>query len=433
MTQQMLDRVVVGAFWSLCVMCLLNLNDVGRMWIGAEEFFSLPMLLCCLLILPGLSRMRIVDALGGMGALLVAALASYAGIGIVMAIATGSASSAGAWDYLVRYLISILIILAAAIGGRIVVQRAGHENALLGVLGLLTASCALTLASPWLLRVFQNPPLDASFRYFGVFANPNEAGFVACLAVALALSFIRTGRFAVLAYGSLFVAVPALIGTYSRTALITLLVLVIGGALASRGNERWRALGGMVAVGLFFVNTMTDMNAGILLESQIGRLESLIAAIENRSADDVTMAGRLTLWRLALDETLESPLVGLGLGQLHSLDAAWLTDEGIPLGAHNMYLMLWGEAGIVPLILFVLFLAGMLRLGIGTRPNGLAAGAVGGWGMALLLTAITSHSLLLNRPANLIIGIACALAAARCSRRQDIPRTGPTASATPRA
>ena len=421
MRQRKSDRLVDAAFWTLAVICLLSLNEAVWMWIGVEHALSVPMLLCCLIALLGLLRFGIVDALGRLGVLLVVALASYVGIGILAAILTTSALHVDPWDYLERYLMSILLIVAAAVGGRVVFERAGREMVLLALLGILTIGCAFTIASPWLFLVFQNPPGDGMFRHFGTAGNPNEAGFIACLTVVLALSFVRTGRFTVLGYGSLFVATTALIGTYSRTSLLILAFVVVGGVVASRGRELWRFVGGLAVVGWLAGRTLARLAAGTLQDSQIRRLSSLVEVFQTASVDDLTMAGRLTLWRLATEQALESPAVGSGLGQLHSLEEAWISTSGTLLGAHNVYLTLWGEAGLIPVILFVLFLAGMLRLGMSRRLDTLTVSVVGGWGLALLLAGVTSHSILLSRSNNFVIGVACAAAAARYSRRSSSP------------
>lgn len=421
MTQPTTERIVAPAFWALAVICLLNLNDLGRMWTGVPFPLSVPMLVCCLLTLPALLRIQVTDALGGMGALLLAALASYLCIGIAVVIATPEAVRTDAWDYLDRYLRSILLIVAATVGGDIVLRRAGRERTLLGVLVLLTASCVFMLASPLLMSVFRNPPVDGDFRYFGTFANPNEAGFVASLAVVLAIAFIRAGRFTVVGYGGLFVAASASIGTYSRTAIAILAFLLAQGALKARGRERWRFLAALVVVGWLFTRTLANLDAGLLAGPQVERLYSLFDMVESRSTNDVSMGGRLTLWQIALERTLDSPLVGSGLGRLHSLEEAPLSDEGIPLGAHNMYLMLWGEAGFIPVTLFVLFLAGLLRFGMSGRQGDLTAAAVGGWGLVLLLSGLTSHSVLLSRPGNFVMGLTLAATAVIRSPRAPPP------------
>ena len=418
MQEQGLDRLVVWAFWTLCVLCLLGLNEVAFMWLGIERAFSPVMLVCCLVMLLGLLRVRFRDALGTMGVLLMAALASYVAIGTLVALAGGTDWRTDALWYLQRYMSSILLILAVAVGGRIVMERTGGERTLLVILGVLTGSCALMLASPWLLLVFPNAPPDGQFRYFGPFLSPNEAGFAACIAIVLAFSCLRAGRFKLLAYGSLFVAVSALVGTFSRTALVTLPVVAVGGILVSRGAERWRFLTGMAVISLVGARTLADVNTGNLLEPQVARLGSLLRIVESLSVDDVTLAGRLTLWQLGTELALASPLYGYGLGRFHALEEAWYNNDGHLLGVHNQYLTLWGEAGVVPLLLYVLFLVGMLRLGLRRGTDIALVSAAAGWTMVIVLNGMSSHTMLLSRASNFVLGLSCAAAAFAASRRE---------------
>ena len=414
-----LDRLVSGAFWTLCVLCLLGLNEVAFMWLGIERALSPVMLLCCLAMLSGLLRVSLRDALGGMGVLLMAALVSYIGIGTLVAVVSGMEWRTDAFWYLRRYASSVLLILAVAVGGRIVMERTGGERTLLVILALLTASCALMLTSPWLLLIFPTAPPDGRFRHFGPFQSPNEAGFVACLAVVLAFSYLRAGRFSVMAYGSLLVAVSALVGTFSRTALVTLPLVAAGGVLVGRGAERWRLLAGMLVISWVGVRTWVDATAGALLDPQVARLDSLLTMVESLSVDDVTLAGRLTLWEIGTELAMASPLYGYGLGRFHALEEAWYNDDGVLLGVHNQYLTLWGEAGVVPLLLFVFFLVGMLRLGWRRDTEIAVRSAASGWAMVILVNGLSAHGLLLSRASTFILGISCAAAAFAASRRQD--------------
>ena len=59
------------------------------------------------------------------------------------------------------------------------------------------------------------------------------------------------------------------------------------------------------------------------------------------------------LWRLGLEKAMERPVLGHGLGALKYMDGAPIGHHGRPTGPHNLYLILLGEAGIVPLLLFV--------------------------------------------------------------------------------
>ena len=70
---------------------------------------------------------------------------------------------------------------------------------------------------------------------------------------------------------------------------------------------------------------------------------------------------RLWLWRLGFEKAMEAPILGHGLGTLLSMDDAPIGYYGEPVGSHNLYLILLGEAGIVPLLLFVSAIVLLLR------------------------------------------------------------------------
>ena len=72
-------------------------------------------------------------------------------------------------------------------------------------------------------------------------------------------------------------------------------------------------------------------------------------------------ADRLLLWKLGFEKAMEAPLLGHGFGALESMDGAPFGNHGRPLGPHNLYLTLLGEAGIVPLLLFVSAIVLLLR------------------------------------------------------------------------
>ena len=395
------------------------------MWIGAERAFSVPILVCCVVALAGLVRSNLREALGLPGALILSSLVAYTGIGIVVAILGGTALESDASWHLTRYAGSILVILAAAVGGRVLWLRVGGDRVLLGLLLILTASCTLMLASPWLWDIFLNPPPEGAYRYSGSFSDPNEAALVACLTAVAALAALRRGRSHVLTNGALLVAVAALGGTFSRTAIIILPVLVLSTLVVSRSAQRKRLAGGAAIIG-----PRPDWRGGptstwtCSIERQIARLESLSGMFELSTIDDVSLAGRATLWRLALDQALESPLFGNGLGSLHHLEGAWYNNDGVLLGAHNQYLILLGEAGFVPLILFASFLLVMLHAGFWKEKAVWALGAVSGWAVVLTLFSMAFHGILTQRACNFIMGLSCAVMVS-CLRDEG-PPTGPT-------
>ena len=104
----------------------------------------------------------------------------------------------------------------------------------------------------------------------------------------------------------------------------------------------------------------------------------VLQRLRNHDIDDlictVLAMDRPLLWRLGFEKAMEAPLFGHGLGALESMDSAPIGNHGRPLGPHNLYLTLLGEAGIVPLLLFVSALVLLLRAQWGA-PRSLARDA----------------------------------------------------------
>ena len=102
---------------------------------------------------------------------------------------------------------------------------------------------------------------------------------------------------------------------------------------------------------------------------------------------------RPLLWRLSFEKAMEAPLFGHGLGALTYMDGAPIGHHGRPLGPHNLYLTLLGEAGIVPLLLFVSALVLLLRAQWGA-PKSLARDATVAWVIAIALYSMPFQHLL---------------------------------------
>ena len=402
------DRLVEWAFWTLGALCLLNLNGLVRMWIGVERAFSPVILICCVVALGGLARIRPREALGGPGLLILGALASYAGIGFIVSLANGAAADPDALGFLRQHLNSLLVIPAAAVGGRVLWRRFGSERALLGTTVLLTGSCALIMASPLFVDMLQWPPRDSAFRYFGAFPDPNEAAFVAALSVAAALALLRRERSRPFAYAALLVALAALVSTFSRTALLSLPGIVAVTWWHSHGPERKRIATATTVILAVAVGVLSPGAQTLLDDRRAERLNSVTEILAAPVVGDLDMEERSALWRMGLEEAMKSPWLGSGLGTQHSLDGAWFNAEGYLLGVHNQYLILLGEAGVLPALLFVAFLVAALRAG--ARANGAywPLAVVSGWALVVAVFSISFHTVLTQRACNFILGLSCA-------------------------
>lgn len=423
-----IDRLVECAFWTLGALCLLNANGLARMWIGVERAFSPAILTCCVVALVGLARMRPREALGGPGLLILGALASYAGIGFVVSLTSGAAADPDALGFLRLHLNSLLVILAAAVSGRVLWRRAGGERAFWGTVVLLTGSCALILASPLFVNMLRVPPPGGALRYFGSFPNPNDAAFVAALAVSAALALLRRERSRLFAYAALVVAMAALVATFSRTALLCLPGIVVITWWHSRRPERKGIAAATTVVLAVAVGVLSPGVQAMFDERRAERLNSVTEILAAPVVGNLDMEDRSVLWRMGLEEAMKSPWLGSGLGTQHSLDGAWFNAQGDLMGVHNQYLILLGEAGVLPALLFVAFLVAALRAG--ARANGAywTLAVVSGWALVVAFFSISSHTVLTQRACNFILGLSCA-AMASCPREEiSEPEAAPTAS-----
>ena len=432
---RLIDRLIVPAFWTMSVICLVNLNDFARLLFGVERLFSGLLLVCCLVVLTGLLRVRPLGALGASGVLILATLASYVGIGMAMDIVNGSDPQWEAVSYLMRYLASILLISATAIGARVVWDRIGGERLMKGILLVMVATCALVPASPWLIEIYVVRPFDLGGRLSGSFSNPNEAAVVCGFAAALALAFLRTGRAPWLAGGGLALALTALALTFSRTLWLAMPVVLAHAMLASRPRERRRLAGGLVLAGVLAAPPVVSLGAEAFQDPYgIERMEQLLQVFRADSLDDISLGGRGIFWRVGAEKVVERPLVGNGLGRLQRLEETWFNEEGQYYGVHNEYLVLWGEAGVIPLVLFVVFLGTLMRRGLGRERALPLLGAVGGWAVIVAIYGVTTHGVLVQRAVCFILGLSCAAVAAATSQaaRQASPATRTAHGAGPR-
>ena len=129
-------------------------------------------------------------------------------------------------------------------------------------------------------------------------------------------------------------------------------------------------------------------------------------------------AERRLLWEMGVNKVLESPITGHGLFQLHHMEGAPLGHHRRPNGVHNVYLMLAGEAGIIPLAIYLLSLFLLMRL-LWTAPKSLGRDVVAGGAFVMSLYGLPFHHLLTMGAYNFVIGLACATAAFLIQRQTD--------------
>ena len=220
----------------------------------------------------------------------------------------------------------------------------------------------------------------------------NDVTVVAVLApLALALASLGIHRFvrvAVLAFFGALVAVVAVV--HSRTALLTTVVAVVAfGALtggwrpSGRARARWIFLG----AGALMLALAVDAVVGFRFVHKL--------------LHDWQGSGRLALWMAAAAMFRDAPLLGHGPGSfgpqyrayLYTLQLpSWIdVDPRLTPWAHNLYLELLAEGGVIGLAAFLALAAAgvsMINRVRTRRPDDLQRlGAAAGAGFIALLTA----------------------------------------------
>ena len=177
---------------------------------------------------------------------------------------------------------------------------------------------------------------DSYGRYSGLYMNPNAASFIAIIGYALTYSLQNK-------YFKIFAQIIFSIGgiiTFSRTFIIIWILVNLLSLRINIKNIRILAVGGALFVALITFGELFKLNT-IRLKQFSAILNNEQGAVSAANDDS-----RSDTWAHYYDNILEKPLLGTGYGAL--------SGNGIyPLGAHNSFIMVIGEAGILPFIVFI--------------------------------------------------------------------------------
>ncbi len=429
---------VAFSFWALTV-----LTQVKVQVEPVKTLVIVGVFMCSMLLL-GFVNARLWRSIGTPALLLVAAIVSYVVIGSAVSLATDAELHA---RDLAREAYFLIVTLAAILGGRWMLERIGVDALLKWMLVALMASCMVVVATPLLRDIGVLPEYRIPLRLTGAFSDPNDAGFIATMTVALASAFLHNRRQRPLAYAALVVGYAAAFLTISNTTIgavgviLTLYILL---------NAR-RPLRDPIAVSLSVLGLL-GVAAYIFIQFQGGLPSDAdlpiampiatptttptttltgtpIAApnsvdtfgISNRIEDASSFIGdsrvdrnrsltlRVTLWSIGAEKAMESPVFGHGIYHLRSIEGAPIGHENIPLGVHNLYLALIGEAGVVPLTLYLLALLFLMRLRF-TMPASITRDSISAWVIVIGLFGISFQHLLTQGAFNFLIGLTCAMA-----------------------
>ena len=261
-------------FWGLAVIVLVNLHYTSLWETPGVRLTGLSAILGLCLLLLGLSAPRSLKEQGTLTLGISVTIAFYLVIGILASFATPGERQPEFGRDILRQVFFFLVLLAVALGGRSLLERIGIEVLIKGVLAILTASCFVILASPVLRDLGVLSVFRLKYRLTGAFTHPNDAGFIGCMTVTLALAwFCHSGRRNLSAYWGLTVGVATVFGSVSWTACVVLAAIWFLYLLQSGIGIRHLVFlwGGAVGViGIFVYLTAEMKNVSSSAEFKIG-------------------------------------------------------------------------------------------------------------------------------------------------------------------
>ncbi len=210
-------------------------------------------------------------------------------------------------------------------------------------------------------------------RYSGFFLNPNFAGSI-CV-IGFALSYSINKRF--LKIGGQLLFTLAGILTFSRGFIVIWLVVNIISIYNDRKNLTVPLVGVVTLIMVFALSTVLSLN-----QDRLSALKSIFESDTQIQTKTITEDSRTATWALYTDLILDKPFFGHGYGKMKQKSAY------LP-GVHNSFLLVFGEAGIIPFLLMIgiyaFLIINSLRL-FKPNPEYLYLSS------ALILSAMVGHS-----------------------------------------
>ncbi|MGI8673520.1 MAG: O-antigen ligase family protein [Luteitalea sp.] len=296
--------------------------------------------------------------------------------------------------------------------------------------GMVQASNGLGLQHAW--QIF-----DAGIvRINATYADPNAlAAFYALIGPVLIGLALAAARWRRAAWGAAaLIVMVAMVMTAGRAGLAS---LALGCAVLAwlglrreldavdpsrlvRRYARPVVRGGAVAAVVVLVAVVTvGTTLNMRHEQQTSYLHTWLYTLNLRQSPDAIAKGRLAVWRIVMTMVREAPLTGIGLGNSVNEFERYRGQLGIAslpsdarLSAHNTYLLVTSELGVIGLTAWLLMMFAVLH-GIRAPGNlpfrdpagwpvlGLAAGLAG-----YAFTMLTGDRILLRE--DIVVGTTCA-------------------------
>lgn len=187
---------------------------------------------------------------------------------------------------------------------------------------------------------------NAFGRYSGFYINPNKAGFVCIIGFTLTYSIKQKGIKLI----AQFIFAIAGLMTLSRSFILLFLLVNIISIVIDKKNII-TLVSGVIALTLILSLSSIKLNT-----DRFNALKSIFS--DNVDTTTITKETREETWANYIDGIMTNPLFGQGYKKLHGKPKGYYNNDDV--GVHNSFLMIIGEAGIIPFIIIVVLYLSML-------------------------------------------------------------------------
>ncbi|PNQ73031.1 hypothetical protein C1T31_08530 [Hanstruepera neustonica] len=187
---------------------------------------------------------------------------------------------------------------------------------------------------------------NAFGRYSGFYINPNKAGFVCIIGFALTFSIKQKG----IKLAAQFLFAIAGLMTLSRSFILLFLLVNIISIIIDKKNI-FTLISGVIALVLILSLSSIKLNT-----DRFNALKSIFS--DNVDTTTITKETRDETWANYMEGIITNPVFGQGYKKLHGKPKGYYNN--VDVGVHNSFLMIIGEAGIIPFIIVVVLYISML-------------------------------------------------------------------------
>lgn len=176
-------------------------------------------------------------------------------------------------------------------------------------------------------------------RYAGFYLNANVAGFI-CIYGYSSIYGLKNGTLKLL--GQFVFTLMGLL-TFSRTFIVIWLLLNLISLKVSIKNIRIFGIAFFIFSTLLFIDQVVGLN-----NPRFEQLKNIVSSENKVSSEEISEDSRTETWAKFYDQIFDAPIIGNGYGTFSGKINA--------MGVHNTYLMIIGEAGILPFLIFLVYI-----------------------------------------------------------------------------